>query len=148
MASTIYFSTKFLEWLLQGKNIPGLILNYTVDPITTLYISLHTSIAINSADTQDYLEVSYPGYARVAVPRSELGFYVDNTTGEAGLTAPVEFAPVPSGSYGTAWGFMIGTDATGVGTPLIPGQLTPAIPLSTGVVPRLGTEQLNLIFGS
>ena len=99
----------------------------------SLFFSLHTADP-DEAGTQSTNEVSYTSYARVAVARSGAGFVV---TGNAvALAADVTF-PAGTGGTGTATHWGIGTSASGAGTLLYKGAISPSIVCGNGVTPAL-----------
>lgn len=99
----------------------------------SLFLSLHTADP-DEAGTQSTSEVGYTGYARVAVPRTGAAFVV---TGNAvALAADVTF-PAGTGGSGTATHWGIGTAASGAGTLLYKGSISPSIVCGSGVTPAL-----------
>lgn len=99
----------------------------------SLFFSLHTADP-DEAGTQSTNEVAYTSYARVAVARSGAGFVV---TGNAvALAADVNF-PAGTGGSGTATHWGIGTSASGAGTLLYKGSISPSIVCGNGVTPAL-----------
>lgn len=101
----------------------------------SLYLSLHTADPGETGD-QTTNETAYGGYARVAVPRSGAGF--SRAGNVITLVANADFAACTSGSA-TITHFAIGTAASGAGKRLVSGPVTPNIPVSTPVAPRLET---------
>lgn len=108
----------------------------------SLFLSLHTSDP-GEAGSQTTNEVSYTSYARVAVARSGSGFTVSTNT--VSLAANADF-PNPGNATGlpiTATHFGLGTDASGAGTLLYKGAITPNISISTtGTTPRISAGQI------
>ena len=102
----------------------------------SLYLSLHTADP-TAGGNQSSSEISYTGYARVAVARSSGGFTVTgNSVSPAALEA---FAASTGGTGGTAAYFGIGTAASGAGVLLYAGPISPTIAISSGVTPELTT---------
>jgi hypothetical protein len=97
---------------LRGSGTPG-----------DLYISLHTGV-VGAGDNQHTNEAAYTGYARVAVPRSIVGWTVSGAV--ASNAAAVVF-PICTGGSSTVIYFGIGTDATGNGNLLYAFPLVPAM---------------------
>lgn len=99
----------------------------------SLFFSLHTADP-DEAGTQSTSEVAYTGYARVSVARTGAAFVV---TGNAvALAADVTF-PAGTGGTGTATHWGIGTSASGAGTLLYKGAISPSIVCGNGVTPAL-----------
>lgn len=105
-----------------------------------LYVSLHTADPAE-AGTQTSNEVSYSGYARVAVARTAGGFTVaGGATPSASLTSAIIFAVSAIGDVGTTVTHCgIGCSASGAGKLLYRGAVSPTIALGSSVFPRLGT---------
>jgi hypothetical protein len=104
---------------------------------TNLYVGLHTASPGAGGD-QTTNEISYTGYARVAVARTTSGF----TASSAQSTSPVAtiaFGAMTAGTGGTATHFAIGTGSSGTGKIICFGTITPNIPVSNGTTPQLTT---------
>jgi hypothetical protein len=104
---------------------------------TTLYVGLHTASPGAGGD-QTTNEISYTGYARVAVARTTGGW----TASSAQSTSPVAtiaFGAMTAGTGGTATHFSVGTGSTGTGKIVCFGTITPNIPVSNGTTPQLTT---------
>jgi hypothetical protein len=101
----------------------------------SLYASLHTGDPGEAGD-QTTSEIAYTGYARVAVTRGA-GFTV--TGNSVSPAATISFGPMTAGAGGlvTHWG--LGTDASGAGTLLYKGTVTPNLTVANGVTPTLTT---------
>lgn len=104
--------------------------------VGSLYFSLHTADP-GDAGTQSTSEVSYTGYARVAVNRASGagGFAV--TGNSVSPVSNVDFPSSTGGTGGTVTYFGIGTAASGAGVLLYSGTISPNIVVSNGVQPRL-----------
>jgi hypothetical protein len=102
----------------------------------SLYVSLHTADP-GDAGSQTTSEVSYTGYARVAVARSGAGFTV--TGNSVSPASSIVFGACTAGTA-TATHFAIGTASTGTGKVLYKGTVTPNISISEGVTPELTTD--------
>jgi hypothetical protein len=135
MSMTNYLETALLELLLNGESITGLADNAATSPLTELYLSLHTSDP-GEGGSQSTNETTYTGYARVAVARTSSGWTV--TGNVAALTSSKEF-PVGTGGSGTVTHVGIGTSASGTGTLLLKGTVTPSLAVGAAVAPRLTT---------
>ena len=104
--------------------------------ITNLWIALHTADPGENGN-QTTNEVAYTGYARVAITRTAAGWNVVQNA--ANPVVPVEFGEMTAGTAGTATHATIGTLGNGTGMVLYRGALTPPIPFSVGVTPRMRT---------
>lgn len=101
----------------------------------SLYVALHTADPGESG-AQNTSEISYTGYARVAVARSGAGW--TRTGNSISPVANIDFGACTAGS-GTATHFSIGTLSSGAGMILYKGAISPTIAVSAGVTPRLTT---------
>ncbi|MBW8068175.1 MAG: hypothetical protein GJU73_12135 [Ferrovum sp.] len=133
---TTTWANDLLKLLFQSTPIANLADNAATSPLTNLYISLHTADP-GVAGFQNTSEAAYTGYARVAVARSAVGWTV---TGNS--VSPASTLVFPAATAGseteTFWG--IGVAATGAGTLLYSGPITPGIAVSNGVTPELTTS--------
>ena len=130
------FENDLLRMIFNATPIANLADNAASSPLTSLYVALHTADP-GETGTQSTNEVSYTGYARVAVARSGAGWTVtDNSVSPA---AAIEFAEMTAGTPGTATHASIGTASSGSGKILYKGALTPSVAYNVGVVPRLRT---------
>lgn len=129
------FATDLLKLIYQGTTITGLARDDT-SPLASLYMALHTSDP-GAAGTQSTSEVTYTGYARVAVPRDVTGFTV--TDNVMNPTQTLEFGEMTGGTNQTATHMTIGTAASGGGKVLARFTLSPSIDLKNAVTPRLRT---------
>lgn len=129
------FENDLLKLIFHGTSIAGLADNAAA-PLTTLYIALHTGDP-GEAGTQSTNEVNYTGYSRVAVARSAQGWTISGN--QVSPAQPIEFGEMTAGTSGVATYATIGTAGSGSGKVLYRGVLTPTIPFSVGVTPRLRT---------
>jgi len=106
----------------------------------SFYISLHTADPGESG-TQSTNEISYTGYARVAVNRTAGGWTLTSQT--ISNTALVQFGQCTGGS-GTATHFGIGTDLSGAGNLLLKGALTSSLSISNGIQPQFSAGALTV----
>ena len=106
----------------------------------SLYVSLH-SADVTESGNQSSSELSYTGYARVAVARSGSGWTVSGNS--ATNAAAVTFGACTAGS-GTAAYFGIGTDSSGAGTLLFSGQLSSSLAISSGITPSFAIGALTV----
>ena len=100
----------------------------------SLYLSLHTNDP-GEAGTQATSEISYTGYARVAVVRSAAGFAVSGAT--VTLANNVDFGEMTAGTGGSVTFFAVGKAASGATNILYSGAVSPSIAVAVGVTPRL-----------
>lgn len=109
--------------------------NASSSPATSLYVALHTADP-GAGGTQATSEVTYTGYARVAVARSNVGWTV--TSNAVSPAANVTF-PTGTGGSGTATFASIGMLSSGAGIILWSGPISPAIVTGNAVTPALTT---------
>jgi hypothetical protein len=100
------------------------------------FVSLHTADP-GETGTQTTSEISYTGYARMAVARSTAGWTV--TGASVVPDANIDFGAMTGGAGGTVTHFGIGTALSGTGNLIFKGTVTPSIVVTTGVTPRLTT---------
>ncbi len=105
----------------------------------SFYIALHTADPGEAGD-QTTSEISYTGYARVAVARSGAGWSRSGST--VSNVATVQFGECTAGS-GTATHFSIGTDSAGAGQIVLSGALTASRSISAGITPLFNAAQLT-----
>jgi hypothetical protein len=134
MSKSNTFENDLLALIFNGTAITGLADNAGTSPLTSLYVALHTSDPGESGN-QSTSEISYTGYARVAVARTSGGWTV--TTNSVSPVAAVEFGEMTGGTGGTATYASIGTASSGSGKILYKGALTPTVAVATGVIPRI-----------
>jgi len=105
----------------------------------SFHVSLHTSDP-GEAGNQSTNEISYTGYARVAVARSGAGWVVSGTAPtKVSPAATVTFGAMTAGAGGTVTHFGIGTASSGTGVLLYKGAVSPTISVTNGVTPSLTT---------
>lgn len=128
------FCNDLLKLIFNATSIANIADNTATSPLTNLYLALHTADPTSSGN-QTSNEVSYTGYARVAVARTTGGFTVTSNS-----VSPVSTPSFPACTGGTATAtFMsIGTASSGSGKILYAGPLSVSIVISTGVTPTPG----------
>lgn len=136
MPKSTFLNNAILNLIFQGTAIAGLAQNATTSPLTSLYVALHTA-APGVGGAQSASEAAYPGYARVAVPRTSAG-WTTSTTGTVSPVANINF-PAATGGSETETYFSIGTALSGAGSVLYSGPITPNLSVSTNVQPFLNT---------
>jgi hypothetical protein len=103
----------------------------------SLFVSLHTADP-GETGTQTTSEISYTGYARVAVSRSgSTGWTI--TGSSISPTAAITFGQMTAGTGGTVTHAAIGAATSGTGKILYMGTVTPNITVNNGVTPSLTT---------
>jgi hypothetical protein len=133
--STTY-SGQILALLFNATTIPSIAINATSSPLTNLYCALHTADP-TAAGTQTTNEISYTGYARVAVARSTGGWTV--TSASVSPVANVVFGTPTGSPSATATFWSVGTAASGAGTMLYAAPISPTITITAGLPPTLTT---------
>lgn len=136
MSKSNTFENDWLKLIFNGTAIANLADNASASPLTNLYVALHTADP-GEAGNQTTSEISYTGYARVAVARSGSGWTVTGNSVSPG--APIEFGEMTAGAGGTVTHVSIGTAASGTGKILYSGSVAPTIQVQEGVIPRLKT---------
>lgn len=105
----------------------------------SFYISLHSADP-GEAGTQSTNEISYTGYARVAVNRTAGGW--TRTVSTIANTALVQFGQCTGGTA-TATHFGIGTDLSGAGNLLLKGALNASLSISNGIQPQFAAGAMT-----
>lgn len=136
MSKSDTFENDWLKLVFNGTPIANIADNAAASPLTSLYVSLHTADP-GEAGTQATSEISYTGYARVAVPRNSTGFTVSGNT--VNLTSSIDFGAMTAGAGGTVTHWSVGAASSGASKILYSGVVTPNLVIATGSVPRLTT---------
>lgn len=105
----------------------------------SFYVALHTADPTDTGD-QTTSEVSYTGYARVAVARSGAGFSVSGA--QVSNAATVQFGECTAGSA-TATHFSVGLLSAGAGDILYSGALSASRAISAGITPLFNPGALQ-----
>ena len=109
----------------------------TAGTATNLYVSLHTA-SPGVGGNQSTSELTYSGYARVAVTRAATGWNVTSNTGTVSLVGVATFPQCTTADTNTVSYFGVGMSQTGsAGTLLYYGAVTPTIALGSNVTPEL-----------
>ena len=140
MSKTNDFENDLLLLLFQNTNIANLGDATGVRGSTSagsLFVSLHTADP-GEAGNQSTSEISYTGYARVGLARTNGNFTVSGNA--VSFVANVDFGACTAGS-GTATHFGIGVASSGATRLLYKGALSPTIAVSSGVTPRINAGQ-------
>lgn len=137
------FENDLMKLIFQATAIANLADNAATSPLTSLYVGLHTADP-GETGTQTTSEISYTGYARVAVVRTSSGWTVTNNT--ATNAAVVSFGACTAGS-GTATYASVGTASSGTGKLLYSGAITsPAsgLAISAGITPSFAIGAISV----
>ena len=126
------FRNKILKAIFWGTSIAGVSDNAGTSPNTSIYVSGHTADPSGS-DAQTASEISYTGYARVAVPRDNTGFAISGNTVKPVNT--VAFPASTGGAGGTITHMGYGKASSGTGELWYSGPCTPNIVVASGVTP-------------
>lgn len=105
----------------------------------SFYVALHSSDP-GDAGSQTTNEISYTGYARVAVARSGAGFTVAGAN--VSNAATVQFGECTAGSA-TATHFSVGLASAGAGDILYSGSLSASRSISAGITPLFNAGALQ-----
>jgi hypothetical protein len=128
------YENDILKLIFNATAIADLAQDDATSPATTLTVALHTNDPGEGGD-QTTNEISYTGYARVAVARTTGGWTV--TANSVSPVAAITFGEMTAGAGGTVSHFSVGT---GVGNKLLySGTVTPNIVVTNGVIPQLTT---------
>ena len=130
------FENDLLKLIFQAAAIANLADNAASSPLTSLYVALHTADPGEAGD-QTTSEISYTGYARVAVLRSASGWTV--TANSVAPLADISFPISSGGAGGTATYASVGVASSGASKILYSGALSPNIVVTSGVTPIITT---------
>lgn len=136
MSKSNTFENDLLKLIFQAAAIANLADNAAASPLTNLYVALHTADPGEAGD-QTTSEISYTGYARVAVLRSASGWTV--TGASVSPVADISFPISTGGTGGTATHASVGVATSGASKILYSGALAPNIVVTTGVTPIITT---------
>jgi hypothetical protein len=133
------FASDILKLIFNATAIADLAQDDASSPATTLTVALHTADP-GEAGTQSTNEISYTGYARIAVARTSGGWTVTGGDPDPATVSPVaniDFGEMTAGAGGTVTHFSVGTGVANKS--LYNGTVTPNIVVTNGVTPRLKT---------
>lgn len=131
MGRGLAFANAELKLIVNGTAIANLADNAASSPLTNLYWALHT--ADPTAGDQTTSEISYTGYARIAVARTSAGLIV--TANVVSPAADTVFGLSTGGTGGNVTHASLGTLSSGAGMILWSGQLGAAINVISGAQP-------------
>lgn len=110
--------------------------NTATAPATAIYVSLWTTTPTDAATG---VEISYTGYARVAVTRNSGNWSVTGTNpASCSPVANIDFGQMTAGAGGTVVAFGV-SRTVGQTVPDYYGAVSPTISVVNGVIPRLTT---------
>lgn len=110
----------------------------------SLYISLHTADPGEAGD-QTTSEISYTGYARVAVARSTAGWTVaTDGSGTVQNDAAITFGERTNAGSATATHVGVGRSSTGTGTLDFSMALSPNIVVGQNVTPQIPINGITI----
>lgn len=132
--------TAFLKLVFQAIAWGNMADNAASSPLTNLYASLHTA-SPGEGGNQSTNEISYTGYARVAVARTSGGWTV---VGNLTNVSTVSFGLMTAGAGGIVTHAAIGFLASGAGAGIFFDVVSPNITVVNGVSPALSPAQLSI----
>jgi len=130
------FENDLLKLIFNATAITNIADNAASSPLTNLYISLHTADPTDSGN-QTSSEISYTGYARVAVARTSGGWTV--TGNSVSPAATITFGQMTAGTGGTVTHAVIGTASSSTGKILAMATVSPNLVVANGTTPSLTT---------
>jgi hypothetical protein len=134
---TDVFENDLLKLMFNATAIANVADNAASSPITTWYLSLHTSDPTDAAASgQSTNETTYTGYARIGLARTSGAWTV--TGNSVSPVANVDFGTCTAGTA-TITHVGVGSAASGTGKLFYAGALSPSIAVVSGVIPRLTT---------
>jgi len=139
MSKANAYEADLLKLLLNATAIANVADNTATSPLTNVYVALHTADPGDTGD-QTTSEVSYTGYARVAVARTSGGWTISGTNPTvASPVAAITFPASTGGTGGVVTHFSVGSLSTTAGRIFYSGTVTPNITVANGVTPQLTT---------
>lgn len=136
-AKSTGYGSALLALIFNGTTYTGLAENTTTSPLTSLYVSLHTA-SPGVSGNQTTSETTYTSYARQAVARSTSGWTVSGET--VNPAAIITFPQCTASSSDVITYFAVGTAASGSGSILYFGAISPTVTMANGVQPELTTS--------
>lgn len=137
--------TDILKLYFQALPIANIADNAAIDPLTNLYVSLHTADP-GEAGNQTTSQCDYTSYARVNVSRSDSGWTVAEVDvgGSTVKNAVIVSFPQCTGGSNNATHVAIGTAASGAGKIIAKGALDNPLAISNGITPSFAVNALVL----
>lgn len=107
------------------------------DGATTIYMALHTG-AVGLGGDQTTNEVSYTGYARVALLRNNTtGEFSVSTTGQSANQNLIQFGNATAGAFPiTVTHVSLGENPSGAGTVIATGALASSLVINLNIQPQ------------
>lgn len=139
MAKHNAFINQLMALIYKATAIPNIADNAAASPNTDLYIAFHSADP-GVGNDQTSNEITYTGYARVAVPRSALGW--TTATQQAINAAQIQFGLCTAGSA-TAVYASIGLAPSGASRVIVSGALTSSLAISTNIRPQFDAGALT-----
>jgi hypothetical protein len=147
MAKSTTFDNQFLSLIFNAIPIANVCDNAASSPLTSLFVALHTadpsitagSGTVGQQNASEIAIAAYAGYARVAVPRSTVGWTVTGASVSPTAGSPITFPICTGGTGATASFWSVGTALTGSNNILYSGPINPIIVCASGVTPILTT---------
>jgi hypothetical protein len=127
------FADDIAKLILNATAIANIADNASASPDTNTYMALHTGDPV--AGTQNTSEISYTGYARVALARTSGGWTIAGRV--ASPAADTTFGAMTAGAGGTVTFVSIGRLTSGAGKILFSGALSPTIAVANGSIPKV-----------
>lgn len=128
------FDDDLLKLIFNATPVANIADNAASSPLTNLYAALHTADP-TPAGNQGSNEISYTGYARVAVARNSGGWTV--TGASVSPAAAIIWGQMTAGAGGTASFWSVGVASSGATKLLYSGAISPTIVVANGVTPEL-----------
>jgi hypothetical protein len=111
---------------------------------TTLYVALH-SAAVGSGGDQTTNEITYTGYARVAIARNSSGEFTAAASGTTDNDNQITFGNPTAGSFPiTVTHISIGENASGAGTAILTTALDSSLVINLNVQPNVAIGALDV----
>lgn len=126
-------AANLLNLILHGTEWPGIARN-DASPLASLWLALHTADPTPTG-LQTTNEVTYLGYARIAVPRSSAG-WATAVANVATLLNQTAFPP-GSGGFSIATFLSVGTQQVGAGEVILSGPLSSPIVCGNNATPLI-----------
>lgn len=130
---------QLLALLYKATAMANIADNAASSPLTSWYIAFHSADP-GVGNDQTSNEISYTGYARVATPRSAVG-WTAGTLQQAINAAQIQFGLCTAGSA-TATHVSIGESPSGAGRILVSGALDSALAISANIRPQFDAGAL------
>lgn len=134
MSKSDTFENDLLKLIYNATPIAGVADNAVSSPIVNIYVALHTADP-GEAGVQTTNEAAYPGYARVAVARTGVGWVVAGNS--VSPAADVVFPARTGAGTETITHFSTGTAISGAGKILHSGSGSPSVAVTLGIAPRV-----------